>query len=58
MDDFNRKSFLNTWIDDLKLRNAPKVLINGLSCLTDDMVAEKTLEILSKTEGADGKHVR
>lgn len=52
MDDFNRKSFLNTWINELKFRKAPKALINGLSCLVDDEVAKKTLEILGE-QGID-----
>lgn len=50
MNDFNRKSFLNTWISDLRLQKAPKSLINGLSCLLDDDVAQKADNLLRDSE--------
>jgi len=45
LDSFNRKSALNTWLEELKLQNAPTEIISALACLVDDAIAAKILEI-------------
>ncbi|MFC1885909.1 hypothetical protein ACFLZM_02495 [Thermodesulfobacteriota bacterium] len=47
LDDFNRKSALNTWLDDIRLKGAPKELVSAIACLTDNGVAQKAFDILS-----------
>jgi hypothetical protein len=47
LDGFNRESALNTLVDDLRLKKAPKELVSAIASLLDDDVAEKTLEILA-----------
>jgi hypothetical protein len=47
LDGFNRESALNTLVDDLRLKKAPKELVSAIASLFDDDVAEKTLEILA-----------
>jgi hypothetical protein len=46
LDNFNRKSALNTWLEELKLKQAPKKFRSALSCLLDDDIAQKTLDII------------
>jgi hypothetical protein len=46
LDNFNRKSALNTWLEELKLKQAPKKFRSALSCLLDDDIARKTLDII------------
>jgi hypothetical protein len=43
-----RKSLLNTWIQEMRLRDAPKELIESVACLTDDQIAEQALAVLEK----------
>ena len=38
---------MNTLVDDLRLKKAPKELVSAIASLLDDDVAEKTLEILA-----------
>jgi hypothetical protein len=46
LDNFNRKSALNTWLEELKLKQAPKEFRSALSCLLDNDIARKTLDII------------
>ena len=46
LDSFNRKSVLNTWLEELKLQHAPERFIAVLSSLLDDDIAEKVLDII------------
>ncbi|MFO7665939.1 MAG: hypothetical protein R6V76_04915 [Desulfobacterales bacterium] len=46
LDSFNRASLLGTYVSSLQLKGAPSELIEALNCLKDDMIAEKTREIL------------
>ncbi len=46
LDNFNRKSALNTWLEELELKQAPKKFRSALSCLLDDDIARKTLDII------------
>lgn len=41
-----RKSLLNTWIYEMRLKKAPKALIEAVSCLLDDEIAAKALAVL------------
>ena len=47
LDSFNRKSALNTWIEELQLKKAPVQLINGINCLLDDKIAEKVKTLIN-----------
>jgi len=46
LDSFNRKSMINTWIEELKLQKAPEKFIEGISALTDNGIAKKVLKII------------
>lgn len=54
LNDFNRKSFLNTHLEELKFKKAPKGFIDALSCLLDDDVARQALEIIKGEEAGRG----
>ena len=45
-DDFNRRSLINTWIEELKLQKAPSDFIKALSYFLDESVAGSALELL------------
>lgn len=46
LDSFNRASLLGTYVSSLQFKGAPSELIEALNCLKDDLIAEKTREIL------------
>lgn len=46
-DAFNRVSIINSFIEDMRLKSAPKELISAIACLLDESAAEKAFEILS-----------
>jgi hypothetical protein len=48
LDPFNRKSALNTWLEQLKFQQAPKKFIALLSCLINDDVAEKLVQVIKE----------
>lgn len=48
LDAFHRKSALNTWLEELRLKKAPQRFRAALSCLLDDNIAKKTLEIIQE----------
>jgi hypothetical protein len=48
LDKFNRKSALNTWLEQLKYQQAPKEFIGLLSCLLDDNIAKKLLHVVKE----------
>jgi len=48
LDQFNRKSALNTWLEQLELQQAPKKFISILSCLLDDDIAKKLLFVIKE----------
>ena len=48
LDKFNRKSALNTWLEQLKFQQAPKKFIGLLSCLLDDNIAKKLLHVIKE----------
>lgn len=47
MDSYQRRSVLNNWLEQLRRRNASGNLLNALSCLFDDKVAEKVLVLIN-----------
>ena len=49
LDPFNRKSALNTYIEQLRLKGAPAEFISALSCFLDDGVARKAMELLGES---------
>ena len=48
LDKFNRKSALNTWLEQLKFQQAPEKFIALLSCLLDDDIAKKLLQVIKE----------
>ncbi len=46
LDHFHRKSALNTWLEELRLKQAPNNFISALACLLDNDIARKTLDII------------
>lgn len=48
LDSFNRQSALNTFIQQMKLKGAPREFVSAVACFLDDQVAENALAILSK----------
>jgi len=48
MDPFNRKSALNTFIEQMRLKGAPREFVSAVACFLDDQVAESALSILKK----------
>lgn len=52
---FNRESILNSYLEELRLKQAPQEFISAIACLLDDDVAEKVLEILKLPNLSEGK---
>ena len=52
---FNRESILNSYLEELRLKQAPQEFISAIACLLDDDVAEKVLEILKLSNLPEGK---
>ena len=48
LDQFNRKSALNTWLEQLKFQQAPEKFIVLISCLIEDDIAEKLLSVIKE----------
>jgi len=46
LDEFNKSSALNTFIEEMRQQNAPVEFITAIACLLDPKVAEKALELL------------
>jgi hypothetical protein len=51
LDAFNRKSALNTFIQNMRLKGAPGEFISAIATFLDDAVAEKALSILKRGKG-------
>ena len=45
---FRRRLILNRWLEQLRFQDAPKKLLQALSSLFDDDIAEKTLALINK----------
>ena len=46
LDSFRRRLLLNKWLEKLRRKGATNKLMNALSCLFDNDIAEKTLSFL------------
>ena len=46
LDSFNRKSALNTFVEEIRLRQAPRKFINAIAYLLDDRIAAEALNFL------------
>lgn len=47
LDCFNRKSLLHSWLERMRLQNAPAELLSALTLLLDDEVAATALKIIT-----------
>ncbi len=47
LDSYQRRSVLNVWLEQLRLRNASENLLSALSCLFDDKIAEEVLTLIN-----------
>jgi hypothetical protein len=47
MNSYRRRSVLNNWLEQLRLRKASGNLLNALSCLFDDEIAEQVLAFIN-----------
>jgi hypothetical protein len=47
---FNRTSILNSYIEDLRLKQAPEEFTVAIACLLDDDIAQKALDILKEKD--------
>jgi hypothetical protein len=50
MDSYPRCLVLNNWLEQLRRKNAPGKLIQTLSIMFDDSVAEKIFELIIKSQ--------
>ncbi len=48
LDPFRRRLLLNKWLEQLRHKGAANKLMNTLSCLFDNDIAEKTLSFINK----------
>ena len=48
LDSYKRRTILNNWLEQLRIQKAPQNLINSLSSLFDDKVAEQVLQFINK----------
>ena len=46
LDDFNRRSALNTWIEQMRYQQAPSAFVSAVAALIDDDIARKVLEMI------------
>jgi hypothetical protein len=47
LDNFNRKSAFNTFVEQMRLEQAPGEFVSLIACLLNDAVAEKVLEMIT-----------
>ncbi len=50
---YQRRSVLNNWLEELRVRDAPENLLSALSCLFNDKLAEKVLTLINEVEIKD-----
>ena len=46
LEGFHRRSFLNGWIEEMRLKGAPPDIIKAAACLLDDDIARRAAEVL------------
>lgn len=49
---FHRRSLLNTFLHELRMKQAPDSLVNAITCLLDDAVAAEALAAIQREHGA------
>ena len=47
MESYQRWALLNSWLEQLRIYHAPEIMRTALSCLFDDKIAEKVLELIN-----------
>ena len=47
LDSYQRRYVLNNWLERLRGQNASQKLLNALSCLFDDKIAERILALIN-----------
>ena len=47
MESYQRRLVLNSWLEQLRVRHASDNLLNALSCLFDDKIAEDVLALIN-----------
>ena len=45
---FNRESILNSYLEDMRMKQAPQEFISAIACLLDEDVAGKAMAILKE----------
>ena len=50
MDSYRRRFLLNNWLEQLRRQNASEKLLETLSYLFDDIVAEETLKLINRSQ--------
>jgi hypothetical protein len=53
LDPPNRKSALRTFIQEMKLKSAPREFVSAIACFLDDRIAGKALDILANDSDKD-----
>jgi hypothetical protein len=48
LDPYHRRSVLNNWLEQLRLRKAPENLLSALCYLFDDKIAREVLMLINK----------
>ncbi len=48
LETFHRKSALNTFIEEMRLKGAPQEFVSAIACFLDNVVANKALRILKE----------
>jgi hypothetical protein len=49
LDPFNRRSLINTLLEELRVKAAPPELMHALNCLKDDMIAMQAEKVLGES---------
>ena len=47
MHSYQRRSVLNSWLEQLRIRHASENLLSALSCLFDDKIAKEVLTLIN-----------
>lgn len=50
LDSYKRRIILNNWLEQLRRQNASEKMVQILSYLFDDIVAEETLKLINRSQ--------
>ena len=50
MESYPRHIVLSNWLEQLRRNNAPLILTQSLACLFDDIIAERVLTLIEKSQ--------